>query len=223
MVVAAGAIDGHAEEGLTDVGGDLGEHFLAALFGIDVAGDEMLGAGAQVAGGDQRFLVAGEHLVAGDLLLDEAVVRLVRVEGVDHVVAVAPGVRTILVEFEAVGVGVANDVEPLGGPALAVVRRGEQAVDDLFVGVGRLVFQEGVYFVGRRRQAGEVVGDAADQTVAIESGGRGELLLGEAVEDEGVDGIADPGIVREGHRGADDFLEGPVFGSGSYEGFVGLG
>ena len=120
VVVAAGAIDGHAEEGLTDVGGDFGEHFLAALFGIDVAGDQVLGAGAQVAGGDQRFVVAGGDFVAGDLLADEAVVGLVRLEGMDDVVAVAPGVGALEIEFEAVGIGVANDVEPFGGPAFAV-------------------------------------------------------------------------------------------------------
>ena len=67
MVVAARAIDGHAEERLSDVGGDFGEHFLAALFRIDIAGDQVLGAGAQIAGGDERLRVAGEHFVAGDL------------------------------------------------------------------------------------------------------------------------------------------------------------
>ncbi len=124
VVVAAGAIDGHAEEGLTDAGGDFGEDFLAALFGIDVAGDEVLGAGAQVAGGDERFVVAGGDFVAGDLFADEAVVGLVRLEGMDDVVAVAPGVGALEIQFEAVGIGVANDVEPFGGPAFAVGRGG---------------------------------------------------------------------------------------------------
>ena len=42
----------------------------------------------------------------------------------------------------AVGVGVAGDVEPVPAPALAVVRRGEQAVDQPLVGVGRVVGEE---------------------------------------------------------------------------------
>ena len=37
----------------------------------------------------------------------------------------------------AVGVGVAREVEPRPRPALAVVRRGEQPIDDALVGVGR--------------------------------------------------------------------------------------
>ena len=114
MIVAAGAIDGHAQEGLTDVGGDLGQHFLPALLRIDIARDQMLRAGAQIAGGDERFLVAGEHFVARDLLADEAVVRLVRCEGLDHVIAIAPRVGTLQVQLEAVGIGIANDVQPFG-------------------------------------------------------------------------------------------------------------
>ncbi len=141
----------------------------------------------------------------------------------DHVVAVAPGVGTLEIQFEAVGIGVANDVEPFGGPALAVGRGGEQAVDDLFVGVGRFVFQEGVDFGGRGRQAGEIEGDAADEAAAIERGGGLEVLFAQACEDEGVDGVADPGIAGGGHRRADDFLEGPVFGPGTDEGFVRVG
>ncbi len=138
VVVAAGAIDGHAEEGLADIGGDLGEDFLAALFGIDIAGDQVLGAGAQVACGDECFVVAGGHFVAGDLLANEAVVGFVGLEGMNDVVAVAPGVGALEIEFEAVGIGVAYDVEPFGGPAFAVGRGSQQAVDYLFVG-GRAI------------------------------------------------------------------------------------
>ena len=89
------------------------------------------------AGGDARLGSSGPQLVAGDLFLDEAVVGLVGVEGLDDVVAIAPGVGARLVGLEAVGLGVAGEVEPVAAPALAVVRRGEQAVDELLEGVGR--------------------------------------------------------------------------------------
>ena len=79
----------------------------------------------------QRVGVAGDQLVAGELLHDEAVVGLVRVEAADDVVAVPPGVGPGLVELVAVGVGVAGQVEPVPAPALAVTRDGEQPVDDL--------------------------------------------------------------------------------------------
>ncbi len=86
-------------------------------------------------------LIAGKHLVAGDLLLDEAIVGLVVIEGADHVIAIAPGVRPVLIEFEAIGVGVANHVQPLRGPALAIMRRREQAIDYFFIRVGAWSFR----------------------------------------------------------------------------------
>ena len=58
--------------------------------------------------------------VAGELLAEELVVGLVAVEGVDHPVAVPPGVRQRVVAVLAGGVGVADEVEPVPAPALAV-------------------------------------------------------------------------------------------------------
>ena len=64
----------------------------------------------------------------------------------DHVVAVGPGVRIIRVfalAFDlALGVAVARHVEPVAAPALAVMRRGEQAIHDFREGVGRFVLEE---------------------------------------------------------------------------------
>ena len=88
----------------------------------------------------------------------------------DDVVAVAPGVGPDLVELVAVGVGVAGEVEPVPAPALAVVRRREQPVDHLLVGVGRLVVEERVDLLRRRRQAGQVEGDAADECSRVAGG-----------------------------------------------------
>ena len=99
--------------------------------------------------------------VARDLLDREPVEGHVRVEGVDHPVAVGPD-RAAVVLLVAVGVGVAREVEPVARPALAVVRRGEQAIDEPFVGVGTFVGQKRVDLRGRRRQAGQVERDAAE-------------------------------------------------------------
>ena len=92
----------------------------------------------------------GEH-VAGDLLDGELAERQVPIEGVDDPVAVHPG-GAAAVLLVAVGVGVSREVQPGTGPALAVVRRGQQAVDDLLVGVGARVGHEGVHLGQRRRQ-----------------------------------------------------------------------
>ena len=60
-----------------------------------------------------------------------------------------------------------GQVEPVLAPALAVMRAGEQAIDQPLVGVRPVVAEERVDLVGRRRQAGQVERDAADQRDAI--------------------------------------------------------
>ena len=102
--------------------------------------------------------------VGGDLQLDEPVVRHVVVERLDDPVAVAPGFRVRLDrERVRLVLGVAGHVEPVPRPRLAVARRREQPVDDLREGVGRVVLQERLDLVGRRRQAGQVERHPADQ------------------------------------------------------------
>ena len=72
------------------------------------------------------------------LLDGELVERHVPVEGVDDPVAVGPDGAAVVL-LVAVGVGVAGQVEPGPGLVFAVVRRGQQPVDRLLVGVGRPV------------------------------------------------------------------------------------
>ena len=62
----------------------------------------------------------------------------------------------LAVDVIAVRVGVAGGVEPGHRHPLAVVRRVQQAIDALLVGVGRLVGEERVDLGRRRRQAGQV-------------------------------------------------------------------
>ena len=58
--------------------------------------------------------------IAGHLLAHELVIWLVVVERLDHVVAILPGQRCRIVGGLAGGVGVADHVEPVPAPALAV-------------------------------------------------------------------------------------------------------
>ena len=93
--------------------------------------------------------------VAGELLDGEAVVGQVAIEGVDH--PIAPGPHLLFrIDLVAVRIGVAGGIEPVDGHALAVARRGEQAVDHLLVGVGGAVGEERIEFGERGRQAGQV-------------------------------------------------------------------
>ncbi len=71
---------------------------------------------------DQRVGVGVRQLVAGKLLQKKAVVRLVVVERLDDVIAVAPHARLGRVALIAGGLGIAHHVEPVPGPAFAVRR-----------------------------------------------------------------------------------------------------
>ena len=143
------------------------------------------------AGGDLLVERRVRQQVAGELLDRELVERHVAVEGVDHPVAPAPH-RPVAVALVAVGVGVAGARRASGRHALAVARRGEQAIDHLLVGVRRLVREEGIDLRGRRRQAGQVERDAADQRRPVGLGRRRQPFLFEAGQDEGVDADCGP-------------------------------
>ena len=111
--------------------------------------------------------VLRRDLVAGDLLGQEAVERLVAVQGVDHVVAEPPGVGNVAVVLVALGLGEADHVEPVLRPALAVARAGQQPVDEPLERVGRLVSLELLDLLGRRRQAGQVERYAAEPLAGL--------------------------------------------------------
>ena len=207
MVVAFGAPEGRAEPGGGDgadaFGTVLGQVFLG--LGTALAGHHVQ---AVVAGGDLLLLGRAGEEVARQLLAREGVERLVGVERVDHVVAVRED-PLVLVAVEADRVREAGDIEPPHRHALAVVRRGQQAIDLLLVGVRSGIREERGELGGRGRQAGEVEGEAAQQAF-LGSLGRGcDPLLGELRADEGVDGVAAPG----GHGGDRGGLQrdvGPV-------------
>ena len=114
---------------------------------------------------------SGPQLVAGELLADEAVVRLVGVEGADDVVAVAPRVRPHLVVLEAVasrrsapgrasaGPSVRRSAaRPAGGRSASRRRRGDAS------------FTKASISCGRRRQADEVERHAADEHLLLAGG-----------------------------------------------------
>ena len=141
VVVAAGAVDRHATAArhhLRDhvvevVGAGLPPQHVA--LGLDLT-DEIPRACREESGGDYGVGVVGRDHVAGDLSPNKLVVGEVGIDRLDHPVAIPPGVGPELIAFEAVGVGVVGDVEPVAGPAFAVVGRGEQAVDEFFIRIG---------------------------------------------------------------------------------------
>jgi hypothetical protein len=94
------------------------------------------------AGGADGVGVAGGEFIAGEHLLDHAVVGFVLGEAVDGPIAPAPDVAGAVADLAgfavAVPVGVAPDVEPVAAPAFGVLGAFKELVDDEFVGVGAL-------------------------------------------------------------------------------------
>jgi hypothetical protein len=154
-------------------------------------------------------------LVGGQLLGEEAVEGQVLVEGADDVIAVGVGVGPDAVgavhEHAVLGVGVAGHVQPVAGPALAVGRRGQQPLHHLLVSAGRGVALEGPDLGHRRRQAGQVERDPADQGAAVgRRRGRQPLFL-QLRQDEVVNRVGGPVGVPDGGQGRPaDRPVGPV-------------
>ena len=191
------------------------EHRLAqGLHAVGVVVDEVLrGDGAALVcvhvvpletGRDELGVGRVRQEVTGQLLQDELVVGQVVVEGLDHPVAPEPHVAAA-VDGEAVGVGVTGGVQPLERHAFAKVRASQQASDELGIGLGVAVSDEGLDLFGGGRQAREVEGYATDQRGAIGASGGLKPLLLQRRRDECIDGVAGGGRRRFlGHR------EGPV-------------
>src|SRR5437879_5230005 len=98
--------------------------------------------------------------------MDEAVKGLAGVERTDDVIAVPPSVGIEVVDFEAAGIGVADDVEPVAAPALSVVWGRQQPFDQVFVGIGPIVLRKNLALVRGWRQADEIEIGAAQQRQA---------------------------------------------------------
>ena len=72
--------------------------------------------------GDLRLGIPALEDVARDLLPKESIVRLVLVEGLDHIVAVTPRIGPQLVTLKSMRIGVVSDIQPMPRPALAIAR-----------------------------------------------------------------------------------------------------
>ena len=224
MVVALGASDGEPEEGRRRHLDLFRDHLVAGevLVGDGIAGavggetqkrrgDELIAAEGIVDGVAGRLLGRCGELVAGELLLDEAIPGKVVLKTLHHPVAVAPGMRPERIDLgEAVGVGIAGDIEP--GPRLPLAVSGacEQPFHDLLVSVARSVGDEGSHLLRGWEEPGEIERDAAEERRPVGFRREREPFGAERREDEGIDRGA-PGcrVGRRRHGWLDDRLERP--------------
>ena len=196
MVVAAGTPDGQPEERRADAVDHLQEPLLPQHVLVEVPADHVNRPAAVHPRGDPQLrrltgVLPRRQLVAGDLLNDEPVIRLVRVETLDDVVAVAPGLRPFGVQFESVALGEADHIEPVLRLPLPEVRRGEQPVHQLLVGVGCGVLQKRLDLGRGGRQPGQIERHPADEREPVRLGGELQALFLQPRGGEGVDRVGD--------------------------------
>ena len=103
--------------------------------------------------------------------------------------AYAQGYRRSSCEHIPFGVGVASDIEPVPGPSLAVVRRGEQPIDDFLECSGRIVGDEIIQLLGSGRQADQVERRPANEGLLIGLRGRLKACGFKLREDEVIDRV----------------------------------
>ena len=214
VVVAAGALNGEPHE-------SAGGHVDPVVDDVRLIIEKPTPQGQEPHGGQGLAIGLGGHLVSSQLLDNEPVIGQIAVEGVDHPVAVgvAVGVATLLLEDVALAVGITGYIQPMPSPALTVGLRGEQSIHHPRVSLLGAVLEEGFHFFRRRRQAGQIVGRAAEKRAAIGLRSGRQALGLQGSEDEPVHAAARPGRLADRRLGRHARgLERPVAG-----GRIGLG
>ena len=157
----------------------------------------------------ERRQIAPRHRrldpVGSQLQRDELVVGQIALEGVDHPVAIGPGKGipvVLIVEGVAHRVGVAGEVEPFPSPVLGVLPRGEEPIYRRAkgcVGCRRAAGRrsaERIGFVGRGRQAREVIEEPADEFPRRRLRRRFQIGVAECGTDEAIDRGGRPGVAE---------------------------
>ena len=140
----------------------------------------------------QRFGGDVVQFVASKLLDQKAVVRFVALERVDDVVAKAPSFGFRRVAFVAMRLGIADEIEPMPTPLLSVLGRLQQPINQLLVSLRRAVRDEVIDVLSARRQAGEVVAHATNQSRFLRRLAGRKSRRFELCEDVGIDRITHP-------------------------------
>src|SRR5258708_9265459 len=108
--------------------------------------------------------------VPRDLFADKLAMPVILIKALDHVVAVAPGVIPYDIALIPLALRKTDNVQPVPSPALAVVWRGKEAIDELLIYNGRFIVYERICFRGCRRQSNKIECCSADEDNTV--GGR---------------------------------------------------
>src|SRR5438128_986304 len=128
--MAAGATHGQAEERCACGGDDVVQIVGALLeFALDRGvADEVMRSTDEKAGGSASQEVVLDKNIISKLFVDKLAIWEIAIVGVDDVIAIGPGAGAERVHLIAMALGEADDVEPVPGLPLAVVRRGQEPI-----------------------------------------------------------------------------------------------
>ena len=117
----------------------------------------------------RHFLIAVvAQFVAGDLLHQKPVIRLVTVERPDHIVAITPRERTrVVVVPETFRIAMPGEVQPVPRPPLAISGRVQQPIDEPLIRVGTQVRQVFLDFLLCRRHPDQIQVRSAHELHAL--------------------------------------------------------
>src|SRR5258707_46512 len=136
-----------------------------------------------------------EYAVSCKLLTNEGVVWFVLIECFYDIVTITIGIGKRHIFIQPVRIGVSNDVKPMPPPALAVLRAGEQAVDQLFPRIRGFVVEKCLDFFRRWRQTDQVECDPSYQGAAICGRCGFQPLCPQLCKDEAIDRADTPAVV----------------------------
>src|SRR6185295_5035767 len=91
----------------------------------------------------------------------------------NDVIPIRPGTISQVVGLVALTLSKTRHVQPVATPAFAIVRGGQQPIDQLLVRIDALILEERFHFFGRGRQPEQVKRRASDERSTV--GGRGGL------------------------------------------------
>ena len=194
MVVALGAAHSQSQQAGAD---DLQavSHHQVGHQGLLATRRGSIGPEAGQQGGSQQFGLlrifqgARQQLIAGQHFQKQAVQGFICLERPDQVIAKLPGIGPHgVVGAIAIGIGIAKNIQPVAGPAFGVAGCGQVAVDHVLVGLGTGICQKSSYLKTRRRQAGQIECDTADEGAAVGLGDESQPPLPQPGQNPGIDG-----------------------------------
>ena len=97
------------------------------------------GANCQVAGSNQLLtallLVLIRQQVTGNLFVDEPIESFIRIQSSNHIITISPCIPAFKIICKARRISIANNIQPVTTPPLSIVRRCQEPLNELFIGL----------------------------------------------------------------------------------------